>query len=788
MEARTLSKLEFNKILNMLAGFTSFACSREMAEQLLPAEGMAEAVARQEQTDEARDILRHYPTFSLGGLRDIRGYLQHVSIGGVLDVSALIDITDICRSARLAKVFFAEMKGSYPIISSLGKSLSILKTIETAVEKSIEGDGSISDNASDRLYQIRRKKRAANERIKERLETLIKNPNTQKYLQEPIVTIRDNRYVVPVKMEYRQQVPGAVHDMSASGASVFIEPMAVMELNNELQKLDREETEEIEAILRALSIMVASFGEDLQNNLDRLTRLDFFFAKAKLSYEMDGVAPKINDKGFIRLHQVRHPLIPKEVVVPVTIRLDKDLSAMVITGPNTGGKTVTLKTVGLLTLMGLAGLHIPCESGSEISFFNQVFADIGDEQSIEQSLSTFSSHMKNIVDILAKADRHSLVLLDELGAGTDPTEGATLAMAILDALKRQGAKIVATTHYSELKAFAYNNPGFINASVEFDVISLAPTYKLLMGVPGKSNAFEIARRLGLSDTVIDAASDFLSAKDAQVADLLANLEDMRRQVAAANEEVEKREDELAAKEKSLIEREQKMEINYAELVREANLKSQKIIDETLSKSEKIYREMQEKLAEEKTAEKAWQQAKKEFKDWQRDLEESLPQKVYEGNIPKKIETGMRVFIPRLNQTGFVLAPPDTGGEVALQVGVLRLMVAKEDLRQAPDEQPQKKKATGARTGNMQIEKARGVKNEIDLRGCDTAEALELLDKYLDDAFVAGLPMVRIIHGKGTGVLRAQVAKYLQGHLLVKSFEPGGYHDGGIGVTIAHLNQ
>ncbi|MCL2816865.1 MAG: endonuclease MutS2 [Clostridiales bacterium] len=752
---------------------------------LRPAESAAEAASLLEESVEAREILRFYPTFSLGGLRDLRPALRHIAVGGILEVTSLLDIADVCRAARQSKTFFSEIKGSYPIVAGLGKSLGIFKTIESAVEKTVGPDGFVNDGASEKLFQLRRRSKSAAERVKERLEGIIKSPSTQKFLQEPIVTMRAGRHVVPVKVEYRAQVAGIMHDTSASGATLFVEPMAVIELNNELQRLAREEEEEIAAILRALTLLVAGFSEDLAATLSRLARLDFIFAKARLSHDYNGAAPKINERGYIRLIAARHPLINPAKVVPVEIKLEKDICAMVVTGPNTGGKTVTLKTIGLLTLMALSGLEIPAETGSEVSFFAAVFADIGDEQSIEQSLSTFSSHMVSIVEILQNAGADSLVLLDELGAGTDPAEGAALAMALLDTLKRRGAKTVATTHYSELKAFAYNNPGFLNASMEFDVETLSPTFRLLMGVPGKSNAFEISRRLGLPEEIIGEAVRFLTTEDAQIADLLLNLEEARRQAAKEKEEARAALIRTQEKEKELLREQEALKIKEAEIVREAHEKSRLIVAETMKKSEALYREMQEKLLEERERERAWQESKRKLKTWQEQLENEQPEIPFAGQPPASVTAGQTVFIPRFNQKAVVLSPPNSGGEVAVRAGVLKMMLPLSDLRLTAEEKTEETKKKNS--GDIQREKAMGIKSEVDLRGLDSIEALEALDKYIDDAFVAGLKQVRIIHGKGTGALRAAVASYLKGNRLVKAFNAGGYHDGGIGVTIAELN-
>ncbi len=787
MDSGTLKKLEYDKILQRLAGFCSFALSREQAEQLVPVTDAYEAGQLQKETDEARELLRLYPTFSLGGLWDIRPYLQHLQIGGILDAEGLLRLAAMFRAARLAKSFFSEIKGSFPVLTSLGRGLTVGKTLESAVEKAIGEDGTIQDRASEALYNLRRRRQLTGQRIKDRLDNLIHNPNTAKFLQDPIVTIRANRYVVPVKQEYRGQIAGVAHDQSASGATVFIEPLAVMELNNELTAISREEEAEIAAIFRALSQLAYGFSQEMTANLNRLAALDFILAKGKLSYEMDGVAPYIGADGPLFLRQARHPLIPAARVVPIDLRLDKQISAMVITGPNTGGKTVALKTVGLLTLMGLSGLHIPADAGSQLRSFRQVFADIGDEQSIEQNLSTFSSHMTNIVSILSQGDENSLVLLDELCAGTDPTEGAALAMSILKYLAGQGAKVVATTHYSELKAFAYNNPGFINASVEFDLATLSPTYRLQMGVPGKSNAFEISRRLGLSEHIIEEAAGHLSSEDVAVAAMLADLETLRRQTAEEKEAARIAGEAVRRREEQLAREEQKLQIKSNAILRKANLQAQKIVDETREKSRQLYRQTQEKLEKDKAAERAWQEAQKKLKDWRSQLEEEIPEPVFAGEAPKSVKKGDYVFLPKLNQYGYVAAPPDQNGDLLLQVGVIKLKAALKDIRLA-DENKTKKNKGKSWGGAIGARKARGVEAELNLHGMDSLEAVHLLDKYIDDAFIAGLKQVRINHGRGTGALKAAVHEYLRTHRLVKSYRLAELAEGGPGVTLVDLDQ
>ena len=790
MDQRSIKKLEFDKIIALLSEHCNFAPSRELAETLTPSRESYEASRLLAETDEARELLRLYPLFTCGGLWDVRPHLRKAEIGGVLDPEELVEISALCRAARTTKVFFSELKGNFPILTGLGRSLVFIRTVESAVEKAIGPDLSVNDDASERLASIRRKKAAKAEQVRSRLDSLIKNPTTARYLQDPIITIRDNIYVVPVKQEYRGQIAGVVHDTSGSGATLFVEPLAVMELNNELTALAKEEQEEIATILRGLTLVVSRFAAEINADLVMLARIDFIAAKGQLSYDLDAAAPKINDSGFIRLIKARHPLIPAARVVPIDVELERNISAMVITGPNTGGKTVTLKTMGLLTCMALAGLHIPAEPGSEIACFDRVCADIGDEQSIEQSLSTFSSHMTNIVDILREADERSLLLFDELGAGTDPTEGAALAMAILKHAQSLGAKTVATTHYSELKAFAYNTPGFINASMEFDVTTLSPTFRLLMGMPGKSNAFEISRRLGLPESIIEEAAANLSSDDAAVAAMLSTLEDMRRELAAEKEKAAAYASSSAGREKRLREKEQQLAAKEADVLRRANEKAQRIVDDTLAKSRALFQEEQERIAQKESAQKAWQESQRKLKSLREQLEEETPDPVFAGEAPKEVRLGEAVFLPRLNQHGSVVALPDKDGQVTVQLGVVKMKAPLSDLRLSKEDPSVKKgrrRGSGNTTADMTFRKSVSVESSLDLHGMDTMEALPVLDKYIDDAFIAGLRTVEINHGRGTGALRNFVHDYLRDHRLVKAYRDGSFHEGGIGVTIVELN-
>lgn len=758
---------------------------KEIAGGLAPGKDINQVKISLQETTEAKEILRFNPSFSLGGIRDIRNSVERAALGGILEPEDLLAIADTCGASRKAKFFLSNLKGDYPLILDYAKSLGIFKSLETAVNDTVADDGSILDTASDRLYGLRRKIRTCQERIKDKLESLIKNPHTAKYLQDNLVTIRGDRYVIPVKQEYRAQVPGLVHDQSASGATLFIEPLAVLELNNELKKVRAEEQAEIILILKNISQQVASFAQELLSTLEILGQLDFVFAKGQLSQAMDGGLPGINEQGMIKLVRARHPLI-KKGVVPIDVDLGRNIDAMIITGPNTGGKTVTLKTIGLLHAMALSGLHVPADIGTELSFFQNIFADIGDEQSIEQSLSTFSSHLVNIVRILKELGNNTLVLLDELGAGTDPTEGAALAMSILEYLEKRGVKVVATTHYSELKVYAYNNPRIVNASVEFNVETLQPTYRLLMGVPGKSNAFQIALGLGLGEDIVRRAGEFLTKDQVQVADLIANLEMDQKVSQQEREEAVNLRKELQVMEQRLARKEVELHNREGEIIRRAQEESLQIIRKTKEEMDLLYKELKVNLEAEaqKVQNKALLDAKEKIKGAEEGIHASLPEKRFTGKPPKTVFPGQFVEIPKLKQTGHVLSKPNQTGEVYVQIGIMKITVKLEDIRITDSPE---KKSGDTRVGHLRMEKISAISNELHLRGMLVDEALESVDKYLDDACVAGLKEVRIIHGKGTGALRDAVTTHLKKHRQVKGSRIGEYHEGGTGVTIVTLN-
>lgn len=785
MDEKTLLKIEFDKVIRMLAERCGSVLGKEIAGELLPSNSLNEVKTGLQETTEAKEILRFNPSFSLGGIRDIRSSVERAALGGILEPEDFLNIADTCGAARRAKSFFSNLKGSYPLILELAKNLGIFKSLETAVNETVTDDGAIFDTASDRLFGLRKKIRTSQERIKDKLESFIKSPHTAKYLQESLVTIRGDRYVIPVKQEYRAQVPGLVHDQSSSGATLFIEPMAILDLNNELKKLRAEENEEIVLILKNLSKLVASFELDIIHTLKILGQLDFIFAKGRLSQVMDGGHPGINDQGVIKLVRARHPLIQKGVV-PIDVDLGKNIDSMIITGPNTGGKTVTLKTIGLLTAMALSGLHVPADIGTELNLFQNIFADIGDEQSIEQSLSTFSSHLVNIVRIIKEIGDNTLVLLDELGAGTDPTEGAALAMAIMEYLQSKHIKVVATTHYSELKVYAYNSPRIVNASVEFDVETLRPTYRLLMGVPGKSNAFQIALGLGLGEDIIQRAGEFLTHDQVQVADLITNLEMDQKISQQEREEAVNLRKELQAVERRLAQKEVELHNKEGEIMRRAQEESLNILRKTREDMDHLYKEFKLNLEAEsqKAQNKALLAAKEKIKGAEDGIHASLPEKRFAGKPPKTVVPGQFVEIPKLKQTGHVLSKPNQSGEVYVQIGIMKITVKMEDIRITDGPE---KKNSDTKVGHLRMEKISAISSELDLRGMLVDEALESVDKYLDDACVAGLKEVRIIHGKGTGALREAVTTHLKRHRQVKSSRIGEYNEGGTGVTVASLN-
>lgn len=810
MDARTLRILEFDKIRKMLMDEAASSLGRELAETLSPGVDLVMVRRAQRETSEARRVTIEEGGAPLGGLFDIREAVRRAKVGGVLGPEDLLRCSSTLLAARRLKKFLSDLDESYEVLKDLAFRLDTFRDLEDRINRCITDEGEVADSASPLLASLRARIRTANARIREKLESMIRSPETLQYLQDPVVTIRNDRFVIPVKAEARAKVPGIVHDQSQSGATVFVEPMAVVQLNNELKELMGKEEQEIYRILSELSRAIGQRADEIAVTLDALARIDFAFAKARLSLRMDAVEPELNVDGIVRLKKARHPLLTGKVV-PIDPYIGDDFTVLVITGPNTGGKTVTLKTMGIMCIMAACGLHVPCEHGTEIALFEDVLADIGDEQSIEQSLSTFSSHMTRIVDILGRANERTLVLLDELGAGTDPTEGASLAMAILEYLLERKVPTVATTHYSELKVFAMNRHGVRNASVEFDVETLRPTYRLIVGLPGKSNAFAIAERLGLPRDVLDRAKEMLSSEKVRLEDVIAGLQESRR----ATEEERAR----AAQARMMLEDlKASYEREVARLKRERSEILRKARDEVGRIIVAARRELEEAIAEVRAAarsasaseiEEAIRRSRARFEGAVTAAEKSLEaedvdEQPAEGEL-SEVKPGDQVVVKSLGQMGTVVSGPNAQGEVTVQMGLMRVSVKVADLsaprRARGDGQagpgPETSRpfvfGAGAKRAFTNVEavarqKAESISPELDLRGLTVEEALEKLDKYLDDALLAGIPRARIIHGKGTGALRQAVREALTSRKSVVGFRNGEPGEGGDGVTVVSFTS
>ncbi|HEY8363853.1 MAG TPA: endonuclease MutS2 [Tissierellaceae bacterium] len=791
MKEKTLKTLEYYKIVELLVERAESSLGKEKAKELKPSTDIDEIERLQIETEEAYSLLIKRGNPPLYGIHNIAPDVRRAKIGGVLTPDRLLKIADLLRVSRALKNYLRESKddkaSSYPIIEGLIGNLEVFKHIEDEIDNAIVSENEISDNASPTLRSIRKQIASKNEAIRGKLNEIVNSPNYRKYLQDNIVTIRDGRFVIPVKAENRANVPGLVHDMSGSGATLFIEPMAVVQLNNELRELELKEREEIERILKTLSELVAEEAEGIINNQKILQELDFIFAKGKLAMDMMATRPILNTRGYINIKKGRHPLLKVEKVVPIDVYLGKDFNTLIITGPNTGGKTVTLKTVGLLTLMAQSGLHIPADFNSEIAVFNQVFADIGDEQSIEQSLSTFSSHMVNIVDILENLEYNSLILFDELGAGTDPTEGAALAMAILDYLLKLNVRTIATTHYSQLKMYALTTKGVKNASVEFDVETLSPTYRLLIGVPGKSNAFEISKRLGLKEDIINYARTLISKENIEFEDVLQAIEKDRIAIEENRAEAERYRLEVEKLKEDLAREKEKTREMREKILQKAKEEARNILKQAKEEADNIVKELRVISEEiEKDRIKRIQEAQEKLKKKLEKAEAEVSSGIFNiksNDPPKNLKVGETVEVLPYNQLGTVLEEPDENGNVKVQVGIMKITAHISTLRRSQKEEEAKAKSS---IKNIIGSKTKDIKTEIDLRGKNLDEAFLELDKYLDDVYISGVKEISIIHGKGTGVLRDGIQKYLKSHKYVKSFRLGKYGEGGDGVTIVEM--
>ncbi len=789
MNERNLRVLEFPKILEMLSALAVTDPGREAARALAPS-GDADTVRRwQAETEEAGTIFAYHGSNPMAYFTDVRAFLKLAKAGGTLSPKALLQVADALRASRTVRGALVTDREDTPLLTEMGSRLATNRGLEEEIFDAIISEEEISDHASPELYDIRRQMRVLNERVRDKLNGIIRSATMQKYLMDAIVTMRNGRYVVPVKAECRANVPGIVHDQSGTGSTLFIEPMGVVEAGNELKQWTIKEKNEIERILGAFSDRVAMDADLIANNLDLMARLDVIFAKAALARQMRAVPPKLNEEGHVRLLQARHPLIDPQKVVPSTLWLGEDFTTLVITGPNTGGKTVTLKTVGLLSLMAQAGLQIPAAYGSELSIFDEIFADIGDEQSIEQSLSTFSSHMTNIVGILEAVTPRSLALFDELGAGTDPTEGAALAMSILSHLLKMKVTTMATTHYSELKAFALGTPGVENASVEFNVETLQPTYRLSIGVPGKSNAFEISRKLGLPEFLIEDANSRLSKDAVRFEDVIANAE-YHRQIAEkerelaeqAHIETQKLRDEAEKLQKELAARRE------TEL-RKAKQEARQLLQKAQRESEQIISDLK-KQRQSGVKEHELHALRAQLQGAIDDNSEQIAA-TGEGGPVTSAKVGDTVLLVNLNAKAVVLTEPDAKGECTVQAGALKLKANLADMRAARPDKPEKAKgrqpAKGSGGGSAYVGiSPRAVQMECDVRGMSLDEALLSVDMFLDGAVLNKLSQVYIIHGKGTGVLRSGIQQHLKKHPAVKTFRLGKYGEGEDGVTVATL--
>lgn len=785
MEKRVLKTLEYDKILAMLKERASCCVSRELVDTMEPS-GDFDTVERElKLTAEAETLFYKTGRSPVDDFPDMRHCLERMHTALFLSTGELLGIASCLKAARIAKDILAKEVGEESYLYNLAGLLITHRSAEEEINRCIINEDEIFDGASPALARIRRAMRLANEKVREKLNSMIRSTAYQKYLQEPIITIRNGRFVIPVKQEYRQQVPGLIHDQSSSGATLFIEPSAVVELGNEYKKLLAEEADEIERILTELTAMLAPYADEIREDLNIMGQIDLVFAKAKLSRELNAVMPRLNRNNYVRIVRGRHPLIPADRVVPIDIWIGRDYRSLIITGPNTGGKTVTLKIVGLFALMVQSGIFVPANEGSEFPVFEHIYADIGDEQSIEQSLSTFSSHMKNIVGILDKADENSLVLLDELGAGTDPIEGAALAMSILEELNNRRCTCVSTTHYSEIKAFAMTHEGMENASMEFDIDRLCPTYRLYIGIPGKSNAFEISSRLGLPNSIIDKAKGFLKGEDVRFEDIISSAQSQHR---IAEEERKMAEEARAELEKLRADAERerrKLDEDRNRLQAKAKEDAKRIVADTKREMEKLIVEIRSiKDIDRSAADRVIQAARDKLRATETAVNEKEAIKKEDNTKPPKtVRAGDTVNIVTLDQKATVLSAPDSKGEVMVQAGVMKLNVKLKDIRLIEE-----KKAAAPTSGKVGLGAGKQVGFELDVRGMLVDEANIIVDRYLDDAYNAGLSEVNIIHGKGTGALRAGVQAFLKRHPLVKGYRMGSYGEGDAGVTVVTLKK
>ncbi|MBP3913093.1 MAG: endonuclease MutS2 [Lachnospiraceae bacterium] len=788
MNEKVLHTLEYDKIIGSLVSYAGSFPGKELCAALKPSASLPEVIRLQDETEAALGRLLKKGTISFGSVTDIRASLKRLEIGSTLGIHEILEMAKLLENTSLVKAYARrERDDEQPdLLDPMFRALEPLTNVSAEIRRAIISEEEISDNASPGLRQVRRSIRLASERIRTEL-TRIVSSEAKNYLQDSLITTRDGRYCIPVRNEYRGQVAGIVHDQSKTGSTVYIEPASVVRLNNEIRELQIQEQKEIEIILSNLSALLGENSGFIRSNYELMRDLDFIFARAHLALEMDAMRPQIADDGIIDIRRARHPLIPKKKAVPIDIRLGEDFDLLVITGPNTGGKTVSLKTSGLLVLMGLSGLHIPAGAGSRICMFEEVYADIGDEQSIEQSLSTFSSHMTNVVEFLKLADEKSLVLFDELGAGTDPTEGAALAIAILDHLHRRGIRTIATTHYSELKIYALRTPLVENASCEFSVETLSPTYRLLIGVPGKSNAFAISGKLGLTEDLIEEAKAYISREDESFEDVISGLEEERKKLEADEAEVENKLRELEKREASLAKKEREFTEKKQHALSESSEEARRILQEAKDYADKTISWYSKHGGNSREMEKR----RTELRGRMDQLESNI--RTVSSNEQQKsslkagdLKIGDAVRVMSLGLNGTVSTLPDAKGWLFVTLGIMRTKVRLDDLILLDEVEIRSDKLNRTSSGKVRISKSLSVSPEINLLGKTVDEACAELDKYLDDAALAHLEQVRIVHGKGTGALRNGVHKYLKKNRHVASFRLGEFGEGDAGVTIAKL--
>lgn len=791
MNQKVLRTLEYNKIVERLAEYAFGADTKERCLSLLPSTSLSEITNAQQQTKDAMNRSLKKGRLDCSGIKPLSSAIRRVEIGGTMNIEELLGLCKLLETARRVKAYGRKEREDFPSdsLSELFDGLEPLSPLCDEIRRCIISVDEISDDASSNLKSIRRSIHSTGDRIHAQLNQMLNNQNVRNCLQDFVITMRNGRYCLPVKAEAKSQITGMVHDQSSSGSTLFIEPMAVVNLNNELKELSIKEQDEIAVILATLSAKAGEYIPAIETDYQILTELDFIFAKAAYALEYNGITPHFNTERKIRILKGRHPLLDAKKVVPIDISLGSDFDQLVITGPNTGGKTVSLKTVGLLTLMGQAGLPIPSGDRSELAVFDDIFADIGDEQSIEQNLSTFSSHMTNIIHILKEANEHSLVLFDELCAGTDPTEGAALAVSILSYFHSRGIRTMATTHYSEIKIYALTTSGIENACCEFNVETLSPTYRLLIGIPGKSNAFAISKKLGLSDTLIEDARTRISSNEQNFEDLLSDLEASRITIEKEQAEINRYKSEIAALKQQLKNKQEKLDESRDAILRKAKEEANQILQEAKDTADEAIRNFNKYGTTRPSIQEMEKQRTNIREKMAANEKKSSKEKdtaIYNPKVPKKLRIGDSVKVLSMNLTGTVHSLPNAKGDLFVQMGILRSQVNIKDLVLIEDAAPGSKKYAKTGAGKLKMSKSASVSTEINLIGKTVDEAIALLDKYLDDAYLAHLPSVRIVHGKGTGALRSAVQSHLKRQSYIKSFHLGEFGEGDAGVTIAEF--